>query len=138
MGDTNVPFSETLNPSPERMGELRDIFMGKVVPKGPIIDAEQVNKHMEHVLEKRFDWSASSCLVLLAFALAAIWGNYPKSERRLVSTEGGIKQYTVAVPEKRLKESLIYFSMAQSRMSTVFVDENSLLGPTCFCLFGCV
>lgn len=131
---------ETPNPSPSRIFELRDIYMTKIQPKNPIIDADQLETHINDVLENGFGWSASSCLVLLVFALAAIWGNYPDDERRLIESDEHGNPYseryiTMAVPDHRLRESLTYFVMAQKRMSAAHLDA-SLLGVVCFCLFG--
>lgn len=114
--------------------------MAKIQPKNPIIDADQLETYISDALENGFDWSASSCLVLLVFALAAIWGNYPDDERRLVETHEQSDPYsdryiTMAVPEHRLRESLTYFNMAQKRMSAAHLDA-SLLGVVCFCFFG--
>ncbi|KUL85005.1 hypothetical protein ZTR_07763 [Talaromyces verruculosus] len=125
-----------------RILELRDIYMSKIQIKNPIVDACELDEHLTKVLEKGFDWSASSCLVLLVLSLAAIWGDYPHNDRRtkvdcIVSYEG-LKQtefVTNSVPEHRMRESLGYFSMARERMSTAQLDD-SLLGVACFCLFG--
>ncbi|KEF60106.1 uncharacterized protein A1O9_04956 [Exophiala aquamarina CBS 119918] len=128
------------HPSPSRIFELRDIYMTKIQPKNPIIDADQLETHIADVLENGFGWTASSCLVLLVFALAAIWGTYPDDERRLIESDEQGNPYpeqyiTMAVPEHRLRESLSYFAMAQKRMSAAHLDA-SLLGVVCFCLFG--
>jgi hypothetical protein len=121
------------------MLELRDIYMTKIQIKNPIVDADQLDAHIAHVLENGFDWSASSCLVLLVFAMAAVWGNYPEDERRTVSSDPHSpysRQYvTLSVPDNRMKESLAYLSMARKRLSTAYLDD-SLLGVVCFCLFG--
>lgn len=124
------------------MVELRDIYMTKIQIKNPIVDAEELNTHIASVLDHGFDWSASSCVVLLVFALAAIWGNYADDERRTQVPNDEQHSYaapyiTLAVPEKRMKESLAYISMARKRMSMAYLD-HSLLGVVCFCLFGCV
>jgi len=114
--------------------------MTKIQPKNPIIDADQLEEHIADVLENGFGWTASSCLVLLVFALAAIWGNYPEDERRLTEPDEQGSPYsgryiTMAVPEHRLRESLGYFVMAQKRMFAAHLDA-SLLGVVCFCLLG--
>ncbi|EED17953.1 conserved hypothetical protein [Talaromyces stipitatus ATCC 10500] len=127
----------------QRILELRDIYMTKIQIKNPIVDADELDEHLTRALEKGFDWSPSSCLVLLVLSLAAIWGNYPQDDRRttlacIVSPEGfqQKREYvTNAVPEHRMRESLGYFSMAKERMSTAYLDD-SLLGVACFCLFG--
>lgn len=127
-----------------RILELRDIYMRKIQIKNPIVDACELDNHLTKVLEKGFDWSASSCLVLLVLSLAAIWGDYPHNDRRtnidcIVSHEG-FKQagfVTNSVPRHRMKESWGYFSMAKERMSTAQLDDT-LLGVVCFCLFGYV
>ena len=124
------------------MFELRDIYMTKIQIKNPIVDADQLDAHISYVLDNGFGWSTSSCLVLLVLALAAIWGNYPDDERRTIeSNESGdsdSRQYvTMAVPEHRMKESLMYIDMARKRMSMAYLDD-SLLGVVCFCLFGYV
>lgn len=124
------------------MFELRDIYMTKIQIKNPIVDADQLDAHISYVLDNGFGWSTSSCLVLLVLALAAIWGNYPDDERRTMgSNESGdsdSRQYvTMAVPEHRMKESLMYIDMARKRMSMAYLDD-SLLGVVCFCLFGYV
>lgn len=111
--------------------------MAKIEPKCPLVDIDELDAYINYVVENGFGWSASSCLVLIVFALAAIWGNYPEDERRLVVSNRVSDGYTVAVPEHRLKESWTYFSMAQRRMSAASSDE-SLLGCLCYCLFGCV
>ncbi|KAL7941116.1 hypothetical protein V8C42DRAFT_335802 [Trichoderma barbatum] len=131
---------EVSNPSPERMFELRDIYMSKIQGKNPIVDADQLDAHIAHVLDNGFGWSATSCLVLLVFALAAVWGNYPDDERRSVESNEELDLYprqrvTMAVPDHRMRESLMYIAMAQKRMSTAYLDD-SLLGVVCFCLFG--
>ncbi|KAL4787305.1 glycosyl hydrolase family 3 N terminal domain-containing protein [Aspergillus varians] len=125
---------------PRRIIELRDVFMTKILAKNPIIDAEQLEAYIAHVLETGIDWSASSCLVLLVLALSAIWGTYPEDETREIScpepSYGGPMTYvTISVPEHRMKESLGYLSMARKRMSAAYLD-NSLLGVQCLCLFG--
>jgi hypothetical protein len=122
------------------MFELRDIYMTKIQIKNPIVDADQLDAHITHVLDNGFGWSTSSCLVLLVLALAAIWGNYPDDERRTVTSNenGGSDsgQYvTMSMPEHRMKESLMYIDMARKRMSMAYLDD-SLLGVVCFCLFG--
>lgn len=124
------------------MFELRDIYMTKIQTKNPIVDADQLEAHIACVLDNGFGWSASSCLVLLVFALAAIWGNYPDDERRPANSDEmrdsyGGRYVTLAVPEHRMNESLIYLAMAQKRMSAAYLDD-SLLGVVCFCLFGYV
>ncbi|OTA01522.1 Zn2Cys6 transcriptional regulator [Trichoderma parareesei] len=123
---------EVSNPSPERMFELRDIYMSKIQGKNPIVDADQLDAHIAYVLENGFGWTATSCLVLLVFALAAAWGNYPDDERRHVETHEQLDIYprhrvTMAVPDHRMRESLMYIAMAQKRMSTAYLDD-SLLG----------
>ncbi|EGR49689.1 uncharacterized protein TRIREDRAFT_121121 [Trichoderma reesei QM6a] len=123
---------EVSNPSPERMFELRDIYMSKIQGKNPIVDADQLDVHIAYVLENGFGWTATSCLVLLVFALAAAWGNYPDDERRHVETHEQLDIYprhrvTMAVPDHRMRESLMYIAMAQKRMSTAYLDD-SLLG----------
>ncbi|KAF7715298.1 Fungal Zn(2)-Cys(6) binuclear cluster domain-containing protein [Penicillium ucsense] len=128
------------NLEPQRLLELRNIFMTKVWTKNPIIDVEQLDYYINRVLEKGFDWSASSCLLLLVFALAAIWGNYPDDETREVPYNEAtfvqpITYVTIAVPEERMKESLAFVSMARQRLYTAFLDD-SLLGVQCLCLFG--
>ncbi|KAL4874764.1 hypothetical protein BJY04DRAFT_224672 [Aspergillus karnatakaensis] len=125
---------------PRRIIELRDIFMIKILAKNPIIDAEQLEGYIAHVLETGIDWSAHSCLVLLVLALAAIWGTYPEDETREVPCPepnygGPLTYVTMSVPEHRMKESLGYLSMARKRMSAAYLD-NSLLGVQCLCLFG--
>lgn len=124
------------------MFELRDIYMTKIQGKNPIVDADQLDSHIKYVLENGFGWSATSCLVLLVFALASIWGNYPDDERRTVESDEELdliprQRVTMAVPDHRMRESLMYITMAQKRMSTAYLDD-SLLGVVCFCLFGCV
>ena len=114
--------------------------MTKIQIKNPIVDADQLDAHITHVLDNGFGWSTSSCLVLLVLALAAIWGNYPDDERRTVTSNenGGSDsgQYvTMSMPEHRMKESLMYIDMARKRMSMAYLDD-SLLGVVCFCLFG--
>ena len=128
---------ETLNPSLVRMLELRDIFLAKIEPKCPIVDVEELNAYIFNIAEDGFGWSASSCMVLLVFAMAAIWGQYPNDERRLVVTGGANTRdpYTLAIPEHRIKESSIYFAMAQRRMSAASLDD-SLHGVLCYYLFG--
>lgn len=117
------------------MSELRDIFIAEFEPMCPIIDISQLDTFIADIIENGFDWSVPSCLVLLVFALAAIWGNYPKDERRIGIPNETRSEYTVAVPEHRLKESLIYIGMAQKRMSAAMLDD-SLLGVVCLCFFG--
>lgn len=113
--------------------------MAKIEPKCPLIDIEQLNTYIFNIAEDGFGWSASSCIVLLVLAMAAIWGHYPQDERRLVVTNSASARepYTLAIPEHRIKESSIYFAMAQRRMSAASLDD-SLLGVLCYCLFGCV
>jgi hypothetical protein len=116
--------------------------MTKILAKNPIIDAEQLERYIAHVLETGIDWSAPSCLVLLVLALGAIWGTYPEDETGEVPCPepnyGGPMTYvTMSVPEHRMKESLGYLSMARKRMSAAYLD-NSLLGVQCLCLFGWV
>ncbi|KAL3460299.1 glycosyl hydrolase family 3 N terminal domain-containing protein [Aspergillus heterothallicus] len=125
---------------PRRIIELRDIFMTKIWPKNPIVDEDQLESYIARVLETGIDWSAASCLLLLVFALAAIWGHYPEDETREVPcpepTFGAQMTYvTLSVPEHRMKESLAYLCMARKRMSAAYLD-NSLLGVQCLCLFG--
>lgn len=113
------------------------MFLVKCEPKCPIIDVDQLDAHITDIIENGFGSTAVSCLVLLVFALASIWGNYPNDERRHVASTGAGPgtEYTVAVPEHRAKESWIYFAMAQRLMPMASMDD-SLLGVTCFCLFG--
>ncbi|KAL3492245.1 hypothetical protein BJX62DRAFT_224726 [Aspergillus germanicus] len=125
---------------PRRIFQLRDIFMTKIWPKNPIVDEEQLESYIARVLETGIDWSAGSCLLLLVFALAAIWGNYPEDETREIPcsepTFGAPVTYvTLSVPEHRMKESLGYLGMARKRISAAYLD-NSLLGVQCLCLFG--
>jgi hypothetical protein len=134
--------TELSTPSHARMFELRDIYMAKIQIKNPIVDADQLNAHIAYVLDNGFSWSATSCLVLLVFALAAIWGNYPDDERRTVDSDEAPSfrsrpRVTLAVPEHRMRESLMYLTMAQRRMSMAYLDDT-LLGVVCFCLFGYV
>jgi hypothetical protein len=122
------------------MLELRDIYMTKIQTKNPIVDAELLDTHIASVLDNGFGWSSSSCLILLVFALAAVWGNFPDDERRpLTPAEVGesrqSRAVTMAIPEHRIKESLIYMAMAHKRMSAAYLDD-SLIGVVCFCLFG--
>ncbi len=49
----------------------------------------------------------------------------------------GQQHITLAVPEQRMKESLMYISMARKRLSMAYLDD-SLLGVICFCLLGYV
>ncbi|KAI9376197.1 hypothetical protein BJX61DRAFT_531032 [Aspergillus egyptiacus] len=127
---------------PRRILELRDIFATKILAKNPIVDAEQLESYIARFLETGIDWSASSCLVLLVLALAAIWGTYPEDETREVPVPeppygiGAPMTYvTISVPDHRMKESLGYLSMARKRISAAYLD-NSLLGVQCLCLFG--
>ncbi|KAJ5566911.1 Glycoside hydrolase superfamily [Penicillium sp. DV-2018c] len=127
------------NLDPQRFLELRDIFMTKIWTKNPIVDPEQLDCYIAQVLENGIDWSASSCLVLLIFALAAIWGNYPDEEAREVSYNEGsfspVTYVTMSVPEHRMKESLSFLCMARKRLSTAHLDDT-LLGVQCLCIFG--
>jgi hypothetical protein len=114
--------------------------MTKIWTKNPIVDSDQLDIYIARVLENGIDWSASSCLVLLVFALAAIWGNYPDDETREVSYNGPsfippATYMTMSVPEHRMKESLTFFAMARKRLSTAYLDDT-LLGVQCLCLFG--
>lgn len=114
--------------------------MTKIWTKNPIIDSGQLDFYIARVLENGIEWSASSCLVLLIFALAAIWGNYPDDEAQEVSYNGRsfsppVTYMTMSVPEHRMKESLAFLSMARKRISTAYLDDT-LLGVQCFCLFG--
>ncbi|KAJ5454186.1 Glycoside hydrolasesuperfamily [Penicillium daleae] len=125
---------------PQRLLELRKIFMTKIWTKNPIVDPDQLDFYIARVLENGIDWSASSCLVLLIFALAAIWGNYPDDETREVSYNEPsfsppVTYVTMSVPEHRMKESLTFLSMARKRISTAYLDDT-LLGVQCLCLFG--
>ncbi|KAL4979771.1 hypothetical protein BDW66DRAFT_127218 [Aspergillus desertorum] len=127
---------------PRRILKLRDIFMTKILAKNPIIDAEQLETYIARVLETGIDSSASSCLVLLVLALAAIWGTYPEDETREVpcpepsyAASQPVTYMTVSVPEHRMKESLGYLAMARKRISAAYLD-NTLLGVQCLCLFG--
>ncbi|KAJ6140884.1 hypothetical protein N7497_011777 [Penicillium chrysogenum] len=91
--------------------------MTKIWTKNPIVDPDQLDFYIARVLENGVDWSASSCLVLLIFALAAIWGNYPDDETREVSYNEPsfsppVTYLTISVPEHRMKESLTFLSMA--------------------------
>ncbi|CAI6094214.1 unnamed protein product [Clonostachys chloroleuca] len=131
------PYSnEFLHPSPERILELRDIYLSKFEPLTPFVDNETFDDLVLEVLRDGLKDSVASCFVLSIFALAAIWGNYPEDERRSTpNAENGSPAHTVAVPEHRFKESSIYFAMAQSRMSYALQDD-SLLGVSCYCLMG--
>ncbi|CAG8052384.1 unnamed protein product [Penicillium nalgiovense] len=125
---------------PQRLLELREIFMTKIWTKNPIVDPDQLDFYIARVLENGIDWSASSCLVLLIFALAAIWGDYPDDETREVpynepSFSPPVTYMTISVPEHRMKESLTFLSMARKRISTAYLDDT-LLGVQCLCLFG--
>ncbi|KAF3385148.1 putative beta-glucosidase H [Penicillium rolfsii] len=125
---------------PQRILELRDIFMTKIWTKNPIVDSDQLDFYIARVLENGIDWSASSCLVLLILALAAIWGNYPDDETRELSSitpsfSPPLTYLTMSVPEHRMKESLAFLSMARKRISTAYLDDT-LLGVQCLCLFG--
>ncbi|OGE50684.1 hypothetical protein PENARI_c016G09905 [Penicillium arizonense] len=125
---------------PQRLLELREIFRTKIWTKNPIVDPDQLDFHIARVLENGIDWSASSCLVLLIFALAAIWGNYPDDETREVSYNEPsfsppVTYVTMSVPEHRMKESLTFLSMARKRISTAYLDDT-LVGVQCLCLFG--
>lgn len=127
--------TETMDPTPARIFELRDIFMERIEPKFPLVKLDHLNKHIEAIVQDGFDHSASSCMVLLVFALSAIWGNYPEDERRLVTSDSGQEVYTMAVPEERLREAYTLFAMAQRRMAAASLD-STLLGVSCYCLFG--
>ncbi|KAJ5817486.1 Glycoside hydrolase superfamily [Penicillium robsamsonii] len=126
------------NLDPQRLLELREIFVTKIWTKNPIVDPDQLDFYIARVLENGIDWSASSCLVLLIFALAAIWGNYPDDETREVSDNEPsfsppVTYTTMSVPEHRMKESLTFLSMARKRISTAYLDDT-LLGVQCLCL----
>lgn len=123
-----------------RMLELREIFLTRIWTKNPIVDADQLDLYIANVLENGIDWSASSCLLLLVFALAAIWGNYPEAETRTMACNEPSfaprgAYVTLSVPECRMKESLAFVSMARKRLSAAYMDE-SLVGVQCLCLFG--
>jgi hypothetical protein len=125
---------------PQRLLKLRDVFMTKIWTKNPIVDPEQLDFYIAQVLENGIDWSTASCLVLLIFALAAIWGDYPDDETREVSYNEPsfsppVTYFTMSVPEHRMKESLTFLSMARKRISTAYLDDT-LLGVQCLCLFG--
>ncbi|KAK1145189.1 hypothetical protein N8T08_004622 [Aspergillus melleus] len=125
---------------PGRMFELREIFLAKIWTKNPIVDAGQLDSYIANVLENGIDWSASSCLLLLVFALAAVWGNYPEAETRTIAChEPSFAQQgtyvSLSVPECRMKESLAFVSMARKRLSAAYMDE-SLVGVQCLCLLG--
>lgn len=105
--------------------------MARIRTKNPIVDAEQLDECIARVLESGFDWSVTSCLALLVFALAAIWGNYPEPDTR----ESAPGYLTLEVPKHRMEESLGFFSMARKRMSAAYLD-GSVVGIQCFCLFG--
>lgn len=114
--------------------------MTKIWTKNPIVDSEQLDAYIARVLENGIEWTASSCLVLLVFALAAIWGNYPEDETREVpcnepSFSPSATYVTLAVPEHRMKESLTFLAMARKRISSAYLDDT-LLGVQCLCLFG--
>lgn len=140
--DTNPSVVEEVMPSPERMFQLRDIFMAKIQIKNPIVDAEQLDLHIAHILEHGFGWTSTSCLVLLVLALAAIWGNYPDDFRPQLprkSSRNDLDALRVPldIPDERMNESLAYLSMAQKRLFAAQMDD-SLVGVVCFCLCGYV
>lgn len=114
--------------------------MAKIWIKNPIVDPGQLDFYIAQVLENGIEWTASSCLVLVIFALAAIWGNYPEDETREIpyhepSFSPQVTYVTISVPEHRIKESLTFLSMARKRISTAYLDDT-LLGVQCLCLFG--
>lgn len=118
------------------MRELRDTFVTKIEPYYAIIDIQQLDAAIAAVgQDDDFDQSASSCLVLLVLSLAEIWGTYPQDERQFRMSDGNQGSYTMALHEDRLEFSSTYFAMALRRMSAAMMDQ-SLLGVTCFCLFG--
>ena len=126
---------ETVIPTFERVKELLDIFIAEIDNKSPMISKLQLSCYAAEAIERGFDFSASSCLVLLTLALAAIWGCYPDDERRLLDTEDEQGGYTMRIPENRFNESSTFFKMARSRMPAAMMDQ-SLVGVVCFILFG--
>ncbi|KAL6822573.1 hypothetical protein J3E69DRAFT_337485 [Trichoderma sp. SZMC 28015] len=130
----------TLGIDIDRMRELLAIFAIKIYIKSPIVDFEQIYDCLARIAENGIDSSASSCLIALICALAAIWGNFPEPDTRELSCQEtpsspSVSRISVMVPDQRMAESLAYLDLARKRMSAAYLDD-SLLGVQCYCLFG--
>ncbi|KAL7785440.1 hypothetical protein V8C43DRAFT_317729 [Trichoderma afarasin] len=108
---------DRFHPDIDRMRELFAIFAIKIYIKSPIVDFEQIYDCLARIAENGIDSSASSCLIALICALAAIC------------------RISVMVPDQRMAESLAYLDLARKRMSAAYLDDL-LLGVQCYCLFG--
>ena len=122
------------------MLELREIFMTKIYIKSPIVDADQLHGYFSNIAERGIDRSASSCLVMLVCAIAAIWGCFPDPDTRTLPRRGApfssaSTYVSLSVPDDRMMESLKYLDMARKMMGSAYLDD-SLLGVQCYCLSG--
>ncbi|KAK8130498.1 glycosyl hydrolase [Apiospora kogelbergensis] len=115
---------ETAIPTLERAKELVDIFIAEIDNKSPMIGKKQLNWYVNEAIQRGFDSSASSCLVLLTFALASVWGCYPNDERQLLDPEDEQGGCTMCIPDDRFKESSTFFNMARNRMPAAMMDQS--------------
>jgi hypothetical protein len=122
------------------MRELIEIFATKIYIKTPIIDSAQLQENLDSISRHGIDSSASSCLIAVVCALAAIWGNFPEDDVREATfdDDGDIStepRMSLSVPDHRIAESLLYLELARKRMSAAHLD-NTLVSVQCFALLA--
>lgn len=124
-GLSERPVMATVDlPSEERIPGLVDRFLSNVHTKNPILDVELLIENSRRMACEGFDWTADSCLVLLACALGSIAEPFNLSMQTADSPRSSLTNRT----ERALQQGECYFRLASYRLGTL---KPTLVGIQC-------
>ncbi|RAO66686.1 uncharacterized protein BHQ10_002698 [Talaromyces amestolkiae] len=115
----------------EDVMQLVEIFLRNVHTKNPIFDPKYLRNMARSVVKNGFDWEASSCLVLIACALATISSSFARQP--LVGAENfeEAEDSLLNTPAYYTAES--YYTASRKRMGIL---TNTILATECYFLTG--
>ncbi|CAG5137581.1 uncharacterized protein ALTATR162_LOCUS158 [Alternaria atra] len=116
----------------EDVAHLVEAFLLNVHVKNPIFDPEYLRRMARTVAEDGFDWKASSCLVLIVCALAAISSPFSRQQTCDTSTCQDRADNSLSnTPGYYTAE--LYYTASRKRIGLL---GNSLLATECYFMAG--
>ncbi|OAL54655.1 hypothetical protein IQ07DRAFT_531020 [Pyrenochaeta sp. DS3sAY3a] len=116
----------------EDVPQLIETFLLNVHVKNPIFDPEYLRKMAKAVVEDGFDWKASSCLVLIVCALAAISSSFARhptshAQKGQEHTDNSLSNTS------GYHTAEAYYTASRKRIGLL---SNNLLATECYFMFG--
>ncbi|KAF2109813.1 hypothetical protein BDV96DRAFT_225381 [Lophiotrema nucula] len=130
--DPRRSSSVSLGVREEDVPHLVETFLMNVHVKNPIFDPDYLRKIARNVVEDGFDWKASSCLMLVVCALAAISSSF---KRQRICDSSKLQVYAdnslSSTPGYCTAE--LYYAASRKRVGLL---NNTLLATECYFLAG--